>query len=226
MASERVEDVSSRKSRGAATLQVSRLAVDRLAVERGGRRILSGLTFVIGRGEALVLTGPNGAGKSTLLKTIAGFLAPCEGHIRLEGGDNERALAEQAHYVGHANGLRASLTVAENARFWAHYLGGPADRVEPALERFGLGFLAAVPAGYLSAGQKRRLGLVRLLLAPRPVWLLDEPTASLDASSSGVLAKVVDEHIAAEGLALVATHLPLGLARSRELRLGLPEGSA
>ena len=195
------------------------LAVENLTVERGGRRVLTQLSFSVRAGEALLLVGPNGAGKSTLLRTIAGFLAPVSGSIRLAGAE-EQPLAERAHFVGHLNGMRVTLTVEENARFWARYLGGSADAVPAALERFGLAPLAAIPAGYLSAGQKRRLALSRLLLAPRPVWLLDEPSSSLDARSTEVLARVLDEHIATGGIVVAATHLALGVARSRELRLG------
>lgn len=199
------------------------LVVERLVVERGGRRVLSELSLAVAAGEALLLTGPNGAGKTTLLRSIAGFLAPVSGHIALAGARGE-PIAEQAHYVGHTNAVRLTLTVAENASFWARYLGGPEAWVAPALERFGLASLAAVPTGYLSAGQKRRLALARLLLARRPLWLLDEPSTSLDATATRVLAGVIDEHVGAGGLVVAATHLDLGLARSRELRLGFAAG--
>ncbi|MCL4767810.1 MAG: heme ABC exporter ATP-binding protein CcmA [Hyphomicrobiaceae bacterium] len=202
------------------------LTVERLAVERGGRRVLSELSFEVAAGEALLLTGPNGAGKTTLLRTIAGFLAPASGRIALAGSSGEQPIAERAHYVGHTNAVRPTLTVEENASFWARYLGGSDGRVRPALDRFGLASLAAIPTGYLSAGQKRRLALARLLLAQRPLWLLDEPSASLDASSTRVLAGVLDGHVAAGGLVVAATHLDLGLARSRELRLGFAAGQA
>ncbi len=202
------------------------LIVDGLAVERGGRRVLTDLSFQVAAGEALLLTGPNGAGKTTLLKTIAGFLSPLSGRITLASAADEQPIAERAHYVGHLNGVRATLTVEENARFWAQYLGGSEGRAHAALERFGLASLTGIPTGYLSAGQKRRLALARLLLAHRPLWLLDEPSSSLDASSTRVLAGVLDEHIAAGGMVLAATHLSLGLARSRELRLGSTAGQA
>ena len=166
-----------------------------------------------------MLLGANGAGKTTLLKTIAGLLPPAAGHIELSAGNSELPLAERAHYVGHANGVRTSLSVAENAIFWAQFLGNSTRNVQPALERFGLDALASVPAGYLSAGQRRRLGLVRLLLAERPLWLLDEPTTSLDAKSTATLTQVVDAHIAGGGLAIIATHLPMDLSRSRQITL-------
>lgn len=202
------------------------LAVEKLVVERGGRRVLDGLSFSVAAGEALLLTGPNGAGKTTLLKTIAGFLSPVSGLVRLGDAAAEEPLAERAHYLGHRNAVRGTLTVEENARFWSRYLGGSADRVAAALDRFGIAALAAIPAGYLSAGQKRRLALARLLLASRPVWLLDEPSSSLDARSTDVLAGVLGEHVAAGGIIVAATHLPLGLAGARELRLGFAAGPA
>lgn len=202
------------------------LVIEGLAVERGGRRVLTELSFRVAAGEALLLTGPNGAGKTTLLKTIAGFLSPLSGRITFASAEGEQPIADHAHYVGHLNGVRATLTVEENARFWAEYLGGAADRVLPALDRFGLASLAAIPTGYLSAGQKRRLALARLLVAHRPLWLLDEPSSSLDANSTQVLAGVLDQHVAEGGLIVAATHLSLGLARSRELRLGFAAGQA
>jgi len=202
------------------------LVIEGLAVERGGRRVLSELSFEVAAGEALLLTGPNGAGKTTLLKTIAGFLSPVSGRITLSSTAGEQPIAEHVHYVGHLNGVRATLTVEENARFWAQYLGGSEDRVLAALDRLGLASLAAIPTGYLSAGQKRRLALARLLLAHRPLWLLDEPSSSLDANATRVLAGVLDQHVAAGGLIVAATHLALGLARSRELRLGVAAGQA
>ncbi len=202
-----------------------KLAIDSLSVARGERIVISDLTFAVDAGDALLLTGPNGAGKTTLMRAIAGFLAPRSGSIRLEGGDEDREIAEQCHYVGHLNGLKGSLSVAENLAFWARYLGrgGPDDesaRVERALERLDLLALASIPAAYLSAGQKRRVGLARLIAAYRPVWLLDEPTSSLDAASSAIVASLIEEHAAAGGIVLAATHLPMGVATARELRLG------
>ena len=204
------------------------LIVDQLEVARGSRVILRGLSFAVASGEALLLTGPNGAGKTTLIRTLAGYLAPAAGLIRLDGGDDEREFAEQCHYVGHLNGTRSSLTVEENLVFWAGYLGADTaveDRLDEALDRLNLIDLADIPAGYLSAGQKRRLGLARLLVAERPVWLLDEPTVSLDTASVALMAAIVDEHVARGGIVVAATHIPLGLARTKELRLGSPSFS-
>jgi heme exporter protein A len=170
-------------------------------------------------GEALLVTGPNGAGKTTLLRTLAGFLTPETGQLRLDGSDAEASIAEQCHYVGHANAVKLSLTVSENADFWGGFLGGGGDRRDAAFATFGLEALRDIPTGYLSAGQRRRAGLMRLVLAPRPIWLLDEPTSSLDRAGQEMLADVVNAHLAGGGLVVAATHLPLGFDRARELSL-------
>jgi heme exporter protein A len=195
-----------------------KLIGDKLSAVRGGRTLFADLSFALSAGQALLVTGPNGAGKTTLLRTIAGFLQPAAGQIALEDGKLDYPLSEQCHYVGHLNAVKVSLSVGENAGFWRGFQGGAHDRVEPALATFGLQPLRDIPAGYLSAGQKRRLGLARLLLAERPVWLLDEPTASLDEAAQRTLTDVINRHLGAGGL--VATHMPLELANARELRLG------
>lgn len=200
------------------------LIVEDLTQTRGGRRLIDGLSFRVSSGETLVLLGANGTGKTTLMRTIAGFLAPYAGLVRIEDGAADTPLSEQCHFVGHLNGLKSNLTVAENLAFWAEYLTGWSvpgidGRVVDALEEFAIGGLAHIPAGYLSAGQKRRAALARLLLVKRPLWLLDEPTASLDTASATLVSRAIDAHTAAGGLAIVATHLPLGLANARELRL-------
>lgn len=198
------------------------LVADNLVIERGGRVIVDGVSFRATGGEALLLTGPNGAGKTTLLRALAGFLPLAGGAIRVEPAVDDHTRAEQVHAIGHANAVKAHLTVAENLQFWARFLGGDlgADaRVEAAMDAFALADLAEFPASYLSAGQKRRVGLARLLAAPRPIWLLDEPTVSLDAASTARLAEVVNHHSGAGGIVIAATHLPLGLERTRDLRL-------
>lgn len=210
------------------------LYADNLTVERGSRAIITGLSFTAKAGEALLLVGPNGAGKTTLIRTIAGFIRPSNGKVALKGYSTDRDLAQHCHYVGHLTGIKANLTAAENLAFWASYLEGKPigrgvvqDRVEAALHQFGLASLADYPAGLLSAGQKRRLGLARLAVVFRPVWLLDEPTVSLDAASSDVLAKLIQSHIGDGGLVIAATHLPLGLDQPVYLRLGpSPEAPA
>ncbi len=196
-----------------------------LACIRGGRQIFSGVGFAVASGQALVLTGPNGAGKSSLLRLIAGLIHPAAGRITLDGGDPELSVGEQAHYVGHLDPLKPALTVAENLAFWARFLNGRRTAGEDALlarslAAAGLEDLSLLPAGYLSAGQRRRLSLARVLAAPRPVWLLDEPTTALDAASQLRLQRTMQAHLAGGGLIIAATHAPLALAEPLELRLG------
>ena len=198
---------------------------------RGGRRVFSGVNFSVDSGAALVLTGPNGAGKSSLLRMIAGLIRPAEGRLALKGGDAEMSLGEQAHYVGHLDPLKPALTVTENLSFWARFLNGkaaPADLglAERGLDAVGLADLADLPAGYLSAGQRRRLSLARLLAVPRPIWLRDEPTTALDTASQDRLWALMHDHLVAGGLLVAATHGPLGLTDCGELRLGAPAGGA
>jgi heme exporter protein A len=202
-----------------------KLVADRLSSIRGGRTLLSELSFAVEEGEALLLLGPNGAGKTTLIRMIVGLLAPAVGRIGLDGGDAERSVGEQCHYVGHLNALKSGLTVKQNAAFWCRFLGGRRDGLDVALEAFGLAHLRDIPAAYLSAGQKRRLGLARVLLAERPVWLLDEPTVSLDSAAQTALTRAVGGHLAAGGIVVAATHAPLGLPNSRELHLGRAEAA-
>jgi heme exporter protein A len=197
-----------------------RLAVSDLACRRGTRELFSGLGFSLSGGEALMVTGRNGSGKSSLLRLIAGLLRPQAGRIDLDGGDPELSVGEQAHYLGHLDALKPSLTVAENLRFWTAWLGSPDNPPERALARLGLETLADLPAAYLSAGQKRRLSLARLLTVYRPLWLLDEPTAALDTDGQGRLADLMRTHLARGGLILAAAHGPIGLTDAQELKLG------
>jgi len=202
------------------------LVAESLASSPGGRPLFAGISFVLGAGEALLLLGPNGSGKTTLIRSIAGLMTPAAGSIRIDGGDPERSVGEQCHYVGHRNALKGSLTVAENAAFWCRFLGRRLDGLDAALAAFGLARLRDIPAGYLSAGQKRRLSLARVLLAYRPIWLLDEPTVSLDHAAQAALTRVVGVHLSAGGLLIAATHVPLGLTKVRELHLGDAAGTA
>lgn len=198
------------------------LVAENLVIERGGRVIVSDVSLAVQSGEALLLTGANGAGKTTLLRALAGFLPLLSGAVRLEPADDDKPLAEAVHAIGHANAVKAHLTVKENLLFWARFLGGEAGaaaRTDAALNAFALTELEEFPASYLSAGQKRRLGLARLVAAPRPIWLLDEPTVSLDAASTASLAAIVNAHTRGGGMVIAATHLPLGLERTREFRL-------
>lgn len=191
-----------------------------LSCRRGGRLLFSKLGFVLPAGESLVVTGRNGSGKSSLLRLIAGLLHPNEGRITLEGGDPEASTAEQAHYLGHLDALKPSLTVLENLHFWSRYLGPAETPPAAALERLGLAGLDTVPAAYLSAGQKRRLSLARLVSVHRPLWLLDEPTTALDAEGQARLAELMRAHLARGGMILAAAHGEIGLSGARELKLG------
>jgi heme exporter protein A len=196
-----------------------RLSGHDLACDRGGRRVLDGVSFSLASGEALVVTGPNGTGKSTLLRLIAGFLRLSAGSLILEGGA-EDGVAANAHYVGHQDAVKPALTLDETLRFWAVMLGGGTERVAQALDAVDLGHLADLPAGYLSAGQRRRLSLARLIAAPRPIWLLDEPTTAIDAASEARLADLMRAHLGDGGLVIAATHAPLALDGARRLHLG------
>jgi len=197
-----------------------RLSGRDLACLRGGREVFAGLNFSADAGEALVVTGHNGAGKTTLLRLIAGLLEPAQGEIDLSGGAPDASLPEQAHYLGHRDALKPALTVLENLQFWYAFLGGRDAPAASALDPVGLAGLAGLPAGYLSAGQRRRLSVARLLAAPRPVWLLDEPTAALDTAGQQRLLGLMQAHLAGGGIIVAATHGPLGLAGAKELRLG------
>lgn len=200
------------------------LVCESLACERGGRQVFAGVNFTVSAGEAMVVTGRNGAGKSTLLRVIAGLLRAAEGKVELTGVAglaDESSLPEQAHYLGHLDAAKPSLTVRENLTFWADFLGASGEAaIDTALEAVELGSLADLPAAYLSAGQKRRLSIARLLAVKRPVWLLDEPTSALDAQSQGRLASFMREHIAGGGMIIAATHGPVGLDAPRELKMG------
>jgi heme exporter protein A len=170
-------------------------------------------------GEALAVTGPNGAGKTSLLRLIAGLLAPADGSIDLAGADSELTLPEQAHYLGHRDALKPSLSVGENLAFWRDFLRG--ERADPAasLAAVGLAHTAELPAAVLSAGQRRRLSIARLLAVRRPVWLLDEPTSALDAAGQALFAALMRDHLDRGGIIVAATHAPLGVP-AKELRIG------
>jgi heme exporter protein A len=199
-----------------------RLSAVNLACHRGGRDVFSGVNFSLGSGGALAITGRNGAGKSSLLRMVIGLVRIAQGRLTMEGGDPELTIAEQAHYLGHQDALKPALSVEENLRFWANFFGGKPDAIKPALDAVGLGALAELPAAYLSAGQRRRLSIARLLAVRRSIWLLDEATSTLDASAQERLAGFMRSHLAEGGLILAATHGPIGIASAQELRLGEP----
>jgi heme exporter protein A len=197
-----------------------RLSASDLACQRGGREVFAGLAFSVAEGETLLVTGRNGAGKSSLLRMVAGLLRIAGGLLTLADGESELTIPEQVHYLGHQDALKPSLSVAENLRFWTDYLGGGGSTLDTALAGLGLDDLAALPAAYLSAGQRRRLSLARLLTVNRPIWLLDEPTAALDRPAQQKLADMMLDHLGRGGLILAATHAPIGIAAAAELRLG------
>jgi heme exporter protein A len=190
-----------------------------LGCRRGGREVFAGLSFSVASGEALTITGRNGAGKSSLLRAIIGLVRLTQGRLVLEGGEPDATLSEQAHYLGHQDALKPSLSVAENLRFWAGFFGARSHDMGRPLEAVGLATLADLPAAYLSAGQRRRLSLARLVAVKRPIWLLDEPASTLDDSARQGLGSLMQAHLAAGGLILAATHGPIGVGGAQELRL-------
>src|SRR5208282_2872400 len=193
-----------------------------LAIERGGRRLFEELSFEAEQGSALIVTGPNGAGKSSLLRALCGFLPLQAGGFALEGGDPERTVGEQAHYLGHADGVKGALTAGENLAFAAAMLGGRSSRAAQAaaLARVGLAHVIDFPARLLSAGQRRRVALARFLTADRRLWLLDEPATALDAAAQAALTAIMQAHLRGGGIIVAAAHAPLGLEGAQEVRLG------
>jgi heme exporter protein A len=196
-----------------------RLSASDLACRRGGRDVFAGISFSVAFGEGLTISGRNGAGKSSLLRMVAGLLFIAEGRLALDGGNPELTIGEQAHYLGHQDALKPSLSVGENLRFWSDFLGAASADIAEPLAVVGLDTLAGLPAAYLSAGQRRRLSIARLLAVKRPIWLLDEPASTLDAAARESLTELMRSHLAGGGLILAATHGEIGLDGARELRL-------
>ncbi|WP_395647453.1 heme ABC exporter ATP-binding protein CcmA [Terricaulis sp.] len=188
------------------------IRVDGLAISRGGRILFEGLSFTADAGRFVEITGANGSGKTSLLRAIAGYLRPHAGQIRVEGVSEAPTAI---HYIAHANALKGADTPGEHLRYWAGLFGGRVD--EGALKTVGLARQAALPARVLSQGQARRLALSRLLIAPRPIWLLDEPAAALDAEGRGLLAGMIETHRRNGGLVLAAIHEPLGVAADQSV---------
>jgi heme exporter protein A len=197
-----------------------RLSASDLACRRGGRDVFAGVSFSVASGEGMAIRGRNGAGKSSLLRMVVGLVRIAGGRLALEGGDPELTVGEQAHYLGHQDALKPSLSVGENLRFWSAFFDAASADVAEPLAAVGLDALIDLPAAYLSAGQRRRLSIARILAVKRPIWLLDEPTSALDAAAQQRLSEFMRAHVAGGGLILVATHSALGLTDAQELRLG------
>jgi heme exporter protein A len=194
-----------------------RLIAGDLSAERGGELVFAGVSFVLEAGELLVVTGPNGAGKTTLLRVIAGLLHASSGSIRLEGAED--GVGPNAHLLGVQNAMKPALTLSENLTFWRNFSGSPVRSVDEALMAVGLSGLGDTPYTYLSTGQKRRAAIARLLVSQRPLWLLDEPTSGLDKSGEAMFAGLLRDHLSSGGIAIVATHLALGVEGAKELRM-------
>lgn len=193
-----------------------------LACRRGGRLLFAGLDCRLGPGGALVLTGPNGSGKSSLLRLLATLLQPAAGRLTWGGvpvAANAPAYRAALHYVGHLDAAKPALTVREMLGFWAALRGAAAPAAETGLAAFGLEAMSDWPCRWLSAGQRRRLALARLLVAPAPVWLLDEPTAALDADGEARLVTAIAEHRAAGGRVALATHQPIAIPDAAHIEL-------
>lgn len=202
-----------------------RLMVEALCARRGEDLIFKDISFTLEGGESLVLTGRNGSGKSTLLRAVAGLLRPESGRVtwQSEAADPQMRAAEACHYLGHRNAMKAELSVSENLGFWKNFIGdfpgGHGMSVDEAAKSVGLGDIAHLPFGYLSAGQQRRMAFAKLLVAWKPVWILDEPTAALDVSAESVFTTLIKTHLSQGGIVLAATHQPLGLENARELKM-------
>ena len=201
-----------------------RLMAEGLSARRGEDLIFNDISFALAAGEALVVTGPNGAGKSTLLRVLAGLLEPESGRVRLEDGPSGyEHPRELSHYLGHRNAMKRELTVEENLTFWQRFLGdspgGSGIGLVEAAEAVGLADIIHLPFGYLSAGQQRRMAMAKLIVAFRPIWLLDEPTAALDVSADRLFAGLVAAHLDRGGVVVAATHPPLGFAGAKSLEM-------
>ncbi|PDT13293.1 MULTISPECIES: heme ABC exporter ATP-binding protein CcmA [unclassified Rhizobium] len=197
------------------------LTAENLAARRGEDLIFVNVSFHLAAGEALVLTGKNGSGKSTLLRVAAGLLRPEKGTVIFhdEESPEGRHPGEVSHYLGHRNAMKNELTVVENLDFWRSFLGNADLSTEDAAEAVGLAGITHLPFAYLSAGQQRRFAFAKLLVAHRPVWILDEPTAALDASADQLFAGLIEAHLRKGGIVLAATHQPLGLKNAQELKM-------
>lgn len=198
-----------------------RFEAQALSARRGEDLLFRDISFALEDGEALIVTGPNGSGKSTLLRVLAGLLPQEEGTVRFVDGGEDRPAREACHYLGHRNAMKRELTVEENLTFWSEFMAkeGAASgmHIDEATEAVGLAGITHLPFGYLSAGQQRRMAMAKLLVAHRPVWILDEPTAALDVKADAMFAGLCQTHLAAGGMLVAATHQPLGIENVKSL---------
>ncbi|MGV2979687.1 heme ABC exporter ATP-binding protein CcmA [Camelimonas sp. ID_303_24] len=201
------------------------LTANTLSCRRGGRLIFRDISFRVASGSALVITGDNGAGKSSLIAMIAGLLAPAEGEITLSG-DPDRTPGELIGLMAHRDGLKSSLTVQENLSWARKLLGASTTAIDEALEAVGLSHAMDMPVEHLSAGQRRRVSLARLLSCSRPIWLMDEPAGALDQRSIRGLTGLMQRHLTGGGIIIAATHQPLGLDNALTLHLAPPMANA
>ncbi len=211
--------------------QQQQLRVNNLSLERSGRQILSDINFALKEGEALLLRGDNGVGKTSLLMSIAGYLHINSGEIEWEikrdtkreegeewGEEEENLLIKNLHFIGHQQAIKPHLTLEENLLFWCQLYGGEEKWVQEALIRVGLANAISYQAALLSAGQSKRLSLARLLVANRPIWLLDEPSSALDKNGDKLVADLIDEHLDGGGIAIIATHLNIELKNKKRIK--------
>lgn len=200
-----------------------KLKVENMKLTRAGQDVVEGLSFEVSAGQALLVKGENGSGKSTTLRGVAGLLPLQEGEISLideAGKQFENPVREYCHYLGHQNGMKPSLSVHENLDFWQKFMGENLLSVEEALEEVDLIHTIDLPYYYLSAGQKRRVAIARLLVSDRPIWILDEPTSGLDAQSVTLFTSLAKAFVEDDGILIAATHLPLGLENTQTLEIG------
>lgn len=200
-----------------------KLIVENLSIHRATQEIVSDISFELSEGDALIVTGENGSGKSTTLRGIAGLMPLNSGSVKLldeNGKQFEGETREYCHYLGHQNGMKPALTVRENLDFWQKFCGEPDLTIEEALEEVDLAHTINLPFSYLSAGMKRRVSIARLLVSDRPIWIVDEPTAGLDAQSVKMFTGLCHTFCEGGGILIAATHLPLGIETEKTLEIG------
>lgn len=200
-----------------------KLIVENLSIHRASQEIVSDISFELSAGDALIVTGENGSGKSTTLRGCAGLMPLNSGSVKLldeTGKQFEGETREYCHYLGHQNGMKPALTVRENLDFWQKFCGEPDLSIEEALDEVDLSHTIDLPFNYLSAGMKRRVSIARLLVSDRPVWIVDEPTAGLDAQSVNMFTGLCKAFCEGGGILIAATHLPLGIETEKTLEIG------